>query len=477
MALERKNGFSSLPDEILAVVLENAAYDCDVDNRDGPPYYNYRVTSSAPIRTVRAAIKLSHSCRRFRRLILNIPAFYNRICNSMPPDMVSTCCDRLTTTNVGMDVRLYNNSTEDMDFIRMAMKNSKHWHHYTHFYSSTWEIDEEFIADMEVLAKTVHKLDAPSLTSVSIHYPSSTTTHIQEGRRQDTFFYFKTWTMPNLSMLNLGNVIPSPFAGSASLRQLSLQWNPEEDNLVMFSLQTLDAFLAPCVLLEELAIELVCVSRLLSRVTSMGRLAKLDRLIRTNFTFRECDIHVVKTVMKELGFPSVQSMKLHILMPYDSLTVDPDMPEGDVHDILLEMFPDRTAFTKLSDLQLECDISRTYRPIQVSIPFVGLSKIKHLCLVTKNSILAPIPSGISLPSLRSLSFQYCRKLEVDWIASLLGVVKANGIFEPSHLEVKECRWTKYPVFTPSSWLSTITDEELANQYTDVTANDMRELML
>ncbi|KLO04118.1 hypothetical protein SCHPADRAFT_947957 [Schizopora paradoxa] len=402
-----------------------------------------------------------------------MPVFFNRICSSMPPDMLSTCYDRLTTMNVGMDITMHSESVEATDFIRMAMGNSKNWRHYIHF---SREIGEVSVADLEDLASTTHELDAPSLISVSIHYPPSTTALIQEELRQDALCYFRTWTMPKLMMLKLSNIIPSPFVGSASLRQLSLQIGHEGVGNGMFNLQALVAFLVSCVLLEELDIELVGVASLW-QVIATNQHASVGSVNRINFTFRDCNIRVVKPMMEVLSFPNVRSMQLRVLMFYDSLTMVPEMPRGDVHDFLPEIFPDRTALPKLLHLRLCIDITRSFRPIQVSLPFAALTNIKHLYLDVRDSILAPIPSGISLPSLRSLSLKHCRKLEVDWITSLLDVLKASRTFQPTQLEVESCRWTKYPVFAPSGELSTLTEQELANHYVDVTVDEMRQLML
>ncbi len=71
-------------------------------------------------------------------------------------------------------------------------------------------------------------------------------------------------------------------------------------------------------------------------------------------------------------------------------------------------------------------------------------RFKRLFLITRKTILAPIPDGSCLPALESLVLVGCVKLEPDWIGIFLGHLKAQGNFQPSQLTVEGCMWKKSP---------------------------------
>ncbi len=145
-----RRGFSSLPDEILSDVLEYAAYTHGINRHE----------EQAAIQTVKAATKLSHTCQRFRQLVVRIPSLWNRIFNTMPPQMISACYDRLTIANA--EVFLCNRSQSVVQFVRTATNHSSYWHRYDH-YTDVYSIDE-----ILELAEATLNLDAPSLSET--HY-------------------------------------------------------------------------------------------------------------------------------------------------------------------------------------------------------------------------------------------------------------------------------------------------------------------
>ncbi len=137
--------FSSLPDEILSDVLEYSAY----------THETYGDDEQAAIQTVKAATKLSHTCQRFRQLMVRIPSLWSRIFNTMPPQMVSVCCDRLTMANA--EVFLSNRFQPVVEFVRTVANHSRYWRRYDHS-TVSYSIDE-----CQELANATRNLDAPSL--------------------------------------------------------------------------------------------------------------------------------------------------------------------------------------------------------------------------------------------------------------------------------------------------------------------------
>ncbi len=83
-ALRLRGGLSSLPDEVLAIVLQYATT---------APFDMYEGISATLF--TRAAMKLSHVCQRFRYLMVGISSLWSRIFSGMDSGLVSTLCDRL----------------------------------------------------------------------------------------------------------------------------------------------------------------------------------------------------------------------------------------------------------------------------------------------------------------------------------------------------------------------------------------------
>lgn len=80
LALRLRGSFSSLPNEILAVVLVDAA----TPTSDEFQYKHHAMC------VFRAATRLSHVCQRFRSLMLCNPNFWRCVWNGMSLDVVET---------------------------------------------------------------------------------------------------------------------------------------------------------------------------------------------------------------------------------------------------------------------------------------------------------------------------------------------------------------------------------------------------
>ncbi len=132
-----RKGLSSLPDEVLAVILEVAAYSSLLNEEQ------------AAIQTVKAAIKLSHTSQRIRGLVVKIPNLWNNIFSTMPPQMVSACCDHLTIANAEVIMPFSSASpippTTISHFIRTTSNHAKYWRRCVH--RRSWYPINSFSAD------------------------------------------------------------------------------------------------------------------------------------------------------------------------------------------------------------------------------------------------------------------------------------------------------------------------------------------
>jgi len=112
-ALHARSGVSSLPDEILSIVLEHVE----------------RIRTR--IASVRATCKLSHVCSWFRRLVINDPSLWNTISIGMNQGMLLSCieCSGGTGIRVVFDKRFNTTGTSDAaEFINAVMTTSGNGH-------------------------------------------------------------------------------------------------------------------------------------------------------------------------------------------------------------------------------------------------------------------------------------------------------------------------------------------------------------
>jgi len=481
-ALRLRRGFSSLPDEILSVILEYSAKRHDT----------FESEERAAFQTVKAATELSHTCRRFQQLMLRIPSLWNRIFSTMPPQMISACFGRLTIPIA--EVVMFHpilpspSHTAISHFIRIATNHARYWYRFIHGYE--WYRSDGFsVDDLEEVAKATGNLDAPSLSELEIrHPPTFALTAMDEERYQRAAHYYSTWSMPMLSSLIAENVIPIPFANPVFLRSLSIHvdyrfMDMDQGNEGKTNLRALVTFLASCPVLEELILQLSFRSDIIQLILPVEGHVSLDHVTELAFNFDSCRTECIKSLFDVVHFPNASSMVLNIRSGYES-----DSPDQRIDNVLLSILPDASAFPNLLDLDLELDVelwgnnnNDVSPPSPISLPFSSLAKVRRLFLITRKAILAPIPDGSCLPALESLVLVDCAKLEPDWIGLFLGRLKAQGNSQPSQLKVERCKWKKSPPesildepLPDIAWDRWDSDDE---GYEDVTADEMRQLVL
>lgn len=86
--LRSRVGIASLPDEVLAIILEHTSIFYHFD-------YCYMLEGKSAALSTKAAIRLSHVCQRFRQVVMRIPSLWCRIYSGMDYGLVSTLCDRM----------------------------------------------------------------------------------------------------------------------------------------------------------------------------------------------------------------------------------------------------------------------------------------------------------------------------------------------------------------------------------------------
>ncbi len=157
--LRLRGGLSSLPDEVLAIVLKYATTaSAPFDDDEG---------RSATLFT-KASIKLSHVCQRFRFLMMQISSFWSCIFNGMKYGLVSALCKRMAmpTAEIILEETKRRSRTNTELFILTVRPRSERWRRFIHGKRSNFPSTDATGKDdkeLEVLARLTRQLHAPFL--------------------------------------------------------------------------------------------------------------------------------------------------------------------------------------------------------------------------------------------------------------------------------------------------------------------------
>ncbi|KLO06694.1 hypothetical protein SCHPADRAFT_932918 [Schizopora paradoxa] len=433
-SMRLRAGLLTLPDEVLLHIMEDIAFDEGDD-----PY--------SAVHTVRAALKLSAVCRRFRDLAMRSSLFWYRVSNNMHIDLVKALCGRLTKP-IGVVILMGPiRRTEDhvAPFMQAVAARSEFW---TRFVQGSEIMPSLFSGltreDLQDVAQETRGLDAPFLREISMHYPDfDISGEVVEAH------YYKSWVAPQLRTFKTTNLVPVPFASGSSLTSVTVKLDfstADWAGRVTESLGSLIDFLVSCPKVKSLRLGL---SNLKSPSVIPARL-------RTDFSgvedleldFSHCDGPETKSFLHLIHFPNTPSLKLH-LAKFDRTTADTS-----TELILQEVASFAPCITQLT---LFFFFHEKHNRIKhLTLP--NFPRIQQLTLMTSESRLNISPQqGLFCTSLRTLTFCGCDFLDREWVSILLHRFKQQG--NVPHLEVQNCQWKREDEDT-WSWPSTPSEAEV-----------------
>ncbi|KLO14087.1 hypothetical protein SCHPADRAFT_996882 [Schizopora paradoxa] len=267
-AIQSRAVFSSLPDEILSYVLEFGTHCRPVDFMGSEGM----ITKAASIiESVKAAVRLSSVCSRFRRLAIHIPSMWNRICVGMPQEMLAICVLRAGPT--GLDI-IYHNSVMHYQaprklaqlesFLEFAMPHVGTWRrfdHYCYTYLNNRALPE---SEMNLLESMTNGLHSVRLSELNVRYRGDgddflQNSHPDHNQWHKIFHYYSTWSLPSLRSMSTFNLIPIPFSGSSSIGSLHVKMDFSSYGskpFRSFDAGSLSIFLSSCPVLRKLSLGL-----------------------------------------------------------------------------------------------------------------------------------------------------------------------------------------------------------------------------
>ncbi len=442
-----RGGFFTLPDEILATVLEYAAL-------EGPrPKWDATFEDEAEkniVSTVKSAAQLSHVCKRFRDLIIHSSRLWKCVFNGMGnSEMVSACLTRCSQGNgdVTLSAALFKTAFVDRrrntSFINAILKRTENWGCFIHRGDAEkyprfgkFEDDDDYAA----LAK---KLDLPNLKQLDIRYPQAAASlKVRDARFHRAMHFYCSWSAPRLRSIFARNFIPIPFPGSGSLASLSISLQFDhgrrsrrlgiECDIVLVIPRRL-----PCT--REVFVRLRCAKYAAIPPLAEHRI-EMPCVTNLDLDFVSCyGAHPSIPFSTPSVSPHITTLQLRIRSNEGEENVDMTF-----NDIFSAVLPNAEVFPKLTDMMLDVETEgfriknkRKFIQGQISIPFTTLMKVRHLDLKTGSSEVNIIPDGIALPTIRTLTLRGCYRIQMSWLVLFLKQMKAQGDLDLLRVSVDE----------------------------------------
>ncbi len=144
----------------------------------------------------------------------------------MCAEAISTCLARCGVA--GARIYLSNSSFEEhlVPFIQTIKDSAPSWRHFAHTCDDLASSDfPSHILKLGVIRNQTFQLDAPQLSELAVHYPTSAlnTTFFDEESLGKIHFY-SSWSVRELRSIIMENIIPVSFAGMNSLTSVSISW-------------------------------------------------------------------------------------------------------------------------------------------------------------------------------------------------------------------------------------------------------------
>lgn len=424
-----RRGFVSLPNEILSVVLEHAANE------------QYNTEAWTIVHSVQAATKLSHVCKRFRHLIVNLPGLWNRWTNlgKSFPGMLPSCI--LRSGNSGSKLLVSALLEEEFpeyaerieEFLRIVYPKHKFWDHFV-LNCRRWECHQFSDKELMVLAKVSNGVVVPSLTILDIQYHDVVLRILQErGNSLPAVHFYSTWSTPRLQSMVTKNFIPVPFSGSQSLKSLSLSIGFDTFTTPhVFDIVGLLSFLSSCPVVEDITLSVGGADSSVPS-SSISHPVEMRFVSNLHLHVKLCNSNPLRLFFEHIRFPALSRLVFYIQTSLKNET-SRDI-EASSRKIIHAVFPNAEVFQNLSSMVLWVSAGRDFHT--GFEPFVNL--FRHY---------PPIPPASCVPKLRDLEISPPHGWELDssfpaietlvvrglcyvecWIIPMLKLLESRGDLE------------------------------------------------
>ncbi len=281
-AMQLRNGFESLPNEILSHIL--------------------RFASQRDDRTSLSAVILSHVCRRFRDAMLRTPDVWNEIRDNMSLDMVKACLERSRSVALDVYLKSFSNNSrfrqnyKDGRFIPLISTSANRWRSLRISMSSVRETDR---------LSTLEGLNLPLLRTMVVDFPSS---WLEDATGGSEMRIFHDWSAPSLQSMSISHFIPPMFPYPSSLRCLNIHLGHRGLGGWNLDIHALGQIFQSCPDLAEMELSIEAPQRATSPPHST--VISLPNVETASLSFLSCENTIIERLFENIRFPAVSNMTL-----------------------------------------------------------------------------------------------------------------------------------------------------------------------
>lgn len=400
-----KRGIATLPDELLARILELAG--------GGGPF--------------RRSTLLSLVNLRFRSLMLKLPIMWAHInVPGMSSEMTTFSLER--SANAGLDVDVDLTFVCDSDS-RMALDDlfphAGRWRKVSLIMDGRMVFNQD---ETSYLGRRFADMDLPELESLHVHSTSPFTPVAEEGNAsyaQDVHFY-ATCAMSSLRQMLSGNFIPRPFVGAENLHHLTVNLSTSTTGQTQtWDFNELLMFLSACPVLTDLALSFRSADSLPVSVSAGSvKMFNLERL--SIDVVNDSSKEQIGLLLRAMDAPNIENM---------SVTLDQLLPLNHIDQWIEELFPNPPIFPAVKELSFS--IVRPVFGCSVGRILSAFPKMQRFAVTAPR--IAFIGNCRPLPALRTLHLKDYGYLRSAYAAKLFWALGDGDVHrEFEELKMENC---------------------------------------
>ncbi|KLO08032.1 hypothetical protein SCHPADRAFT_908947 [Schizopora paradoxa] len=396
-ALGARYGFSLLPDDLLQDILLLATGKSEYNDTFQP---GRDFTLEKPV--MRASLILSHTCQRFRSIVLDSPQVWNAISDQMKnPQMLEFCLtqSRGAPLDIGLNIYGYPNFIPFAEKFKIFLASANRWRSFTLGViprTKRAREDQWLGGHWHALCDNLLAIDR---MSAQLHLPLLH--HLDVGlsfvppteRSNPRFHSYTHWSMPSLTSIHFRNCVPMLFPNR--ITHFSLLYHQNWMEKPCLHLRELANFLHSCGCLEDIEL------RLADSIVSIDGLSLpvvIPNVTRASLSVRGCGIYETFDFCRAFQFRDA----IHLHLGFEYLNYDlRDVTKPDYEPFISQVL---ALHPQLTSLDLSLEFNRRGAPFKIP-PIAQLHHLKELTLECTHWDVwekSEFPYGYHVPPLVSL---------------------------------------------------------------------------